>query len=232
MAFRKKQKNLDRQPGLVLLGEPLSVLAEQFQTIKTNLQFSMVDKTLDSFVITSATPESGKSLLASNLALAFADIDTKVLLVDSDLRKPTVHRTFELPNHKGLSTLITMENEILEASITEIYDTNLFVLTSGPIPPNPINMLNSDRMKELITEMKENFDVVIFDAPPVLAVSDALVVGQRTDGIVFTVPIGNTTKEQILEAARNINNTKAQVLGTVYNRVDPSNDNYYYYYSE
>lgn len=145
--FNKKKKQLDtnERPSLVTLTRPSSVIAEQFRTIRTNIQFSMVDKNLKTLVITSAGPGAGKSTISANLAVTFAMQGKKVLIVDADMRKPTVHKTFNLPNHDGLTTLLT-ERDIEIKDIAHRVDTEgLYVITSGAIPPNPSELLASNR---------------------------------------------------------------------------------------
>lgn len=229
---RKKNKQNSERPGLVVVNKPTSVVSEQFRTIRTNVQFSMVDEKIRSVVVTSAGPASGKSTIAANLAATFASEDKRILLVDSDLRKPTVHKTFKVRNNEGLTTLLTDKTTNLEEVIYSTHTEGLYILTSGAIPPNPAELLSSNRMEELKQEMLEYFDMIIFDTPPVLAVTDSQVLSNKVDGVLFVIPQGEANKEEVIKAKDMLEKVQANVLGAVLNRVDKSDDNYYYYYGE
>ncbi|MER2227485.1 MAG: CpsD/CapB family tyrosine-protein kinase [Carnobacterium sp.] len=232
--FNKKKKQLDtnERPSLVTLTRPSSVIAEQFRTIRTNIQFSMVDKNLKTLVITSAGPGAGKSTISANLAVTFAMQGKKVLIIDADMRKPTVHKTFRLPNRDGLTTLLT-EKDVEIKDIAHSLDTEgLFVITSGVIPPNPSELLASNRMNQLMIEFEELFDLIIFDMPPVIAVTDAQVMSNKTDGTIFVINKNGADKEMVTKSKELLRKVKANVIGVVFNRVELKGDNYYYYYGE
>ncbi|MGY0401642.1 CpsD/CapB family tyrosine-protein kinase [Carnobacterium jeotgali] len=233
MFNRKKNRlNADERPSLVTLTRPSSVIAEQFRTIRTNIQFSMVDKNLKTLVITSAGPGAGKSTISANLAVTFAMQGKKVLIVDADMRKPTVHKTFRLPNRDGLTTLLT-EKDIQIKDIVHRLDTEgIFIITSGVIPPNPSELLASNRMNQLITELEELFDLIIFDMPPVIAVTDAQVMASKADGTIFVVNKDGADKEMVTKSKKLLEKVKANVIGVVFNRVELKGKNYYYYYGE
>lgn len=233
--FFKKQKNslaTNERPSLITLTRPSSVVAEQFRTIRTNIQFSMVDNDLKSLSITSAGPGAGKSTISANLAVSFANEGKKVLLVDTDMRKPTVHKTFRLPNHDGLTTLLTDKTAVLSSIIHRLETENLFVLTSGVIPPNPAELLGSNRMIQLKKELEDLFDLVIFDLPPVIAVTDAQIMASKTDGTIFVINKGGADKEMVLKSKELLDKVQANVLGAVFNRVETKNNHYYAYYGE
>lgn len=233
MIFNKKKKveTADR-PGLVVVNKPSSAVSEQFRTIRTNVQFSMVDETLRTIVVTSAGPASGKSTVSANLAATFASKEKKVLLVDADLRKPTVHKIFKVRNNDGLTTLLTDRKANLEEMIYRTHSEGLYILTSGAIPPNPAELLSSKRMEEIKQEMLDYFDLIIFDMPPLLAVTDAQVMASKTDGVLFVIPKGQANKDEVFKAKDLLEKVQANVLGAVLNRVDKSDDSYYYYYGE
>ncbi|WP_423188930.1 CpsD/CapB family tyrosine-protein kinase [Alkalibacterium sp. f15] len=229
---RKKEINNAERPGLVVVNKPTSVVSEQFRTIRTNIQFSMIDETIRTIVVTSAGPGSGKSIISANLAATFASEEKRVLLVDADMRKPTVHKTFKVRNNDGLTTLLTDKKAHVEDVVYRTQTDGLYVLTSGAIPPNPAELLSSKRMEEVKQEMLDYFDMVIFDMPPLLAVTDAQVMASKTDGVLFVIPKGQASKDEVVKAKDLLDKVKANVLGAVLNRVEKSDDNYYYYYGE
>lgn len=228
--FKKKTKeNNGERPSLITFTRPSSVIAEQFRTIRTNIQFSMVDQDLKTVVVTSAGPGAGKSTISANLAVTFASQGKKVLLVDADMRKPTVHKTFRLPNHDGLTTLLTEQDINISDIAHRVPTEGLFVITSGVIPPNPSELLASKRMNKLMNELEQIFDLIIFDMPPVVAVTDAQVMASKVDGTIFVIPKGLTNKDMVLKSKDLLDKVHANVIGAIFNRVEMSGDNYYYY---
>ena len=231
MVFKKKMKENEHN-GIVVADNPTSIVSEQIRTIRTNIQFSMIDKKLQTLLITSATAETGKTTIASNLAAAFAAENAKVLLVATDMRKPRLQKIFNISKKQGLSNLITNSSLKVEDVTRKTYIENLSVITCGPIPPNPSELLNSNRMLALIEDIKEQYDLVIFDSPPLLAVTDAQILSTKVDGTIFVIPQGGVSKEEVRDASERLKNVKANVLGTVLNKVEPNADAYYYYESE
>lgn len=231
MVFNKKKEEVGRT-GMIIADNPFSIVSEQIRTIRTNIQFSMIDKDLQTISITSATASSGKSTIASNLAGAFAAEDTKVLLVDADMRKPTIHKIFRVQNTQGLTNVLTDRHLRLSDVAHRSYVENLDFVTCGVIPPNPSELMGSKRMEELIEQMKEEYDLVIFDNPPLLAVTDAQVMATKVDGTIVVVPKGEVSKDELEKAASLLENVKANVLGIVLNKVEVDADTYYYYGEE
>ena len=207
---------------------PRSPISEQFRTIRTNLQFTAVDDTLETMLVTSAGPSEGKSFTIANLAIVFAQQEKKVLLVDADMRKPTVHYTFRIDNRRGLSSVLVGEYELNEATIKSDVP-NLDILPSGPIPPNPSELLGSNKMRRLIDEAKDQYDLVIFDTPPVLAVTDAQLLANFVDGSLLVIRSKKTDQESAIKAKELLEPAKAKLLGAVLNDVQTSKDQYYYY---
>ncbi|WP_406944939.1 CpsD/CapB family tyrosine-protein kinase [Halobacillus sp. SY10] len=230
---RKKNKNVSNLRGRQLIAHenPKSPIAEQFRTIRTNLQFTSVDTDLETMLVTSASPSEGKSITTANTAVVFAQQGKKTLLVDADMRKPTIHYTFRVDNTKGLSNYLVKSHLVTElASKTDV--EHLDVIPCGPIPPNPSELLGSDKMKSFIKEAKKTYDVVIFDMPPVLAVADAQVLSNAVDGVLLVVRSKQTEKEAIQKAKEQLDQTKANILGVVLNDQDIKSSNYYYYYGQ
>ena len=207
---------------------PRSPISEQFRTIRTNLQFTAVDDTLETMLVTSAGPSEGKSFTIANLAIVFAQQEKKVLLVDADMRKPTVHYTFRIDNRRGLSSVLVGEYELNEAAIKSDVP-NLDILPSGPIPPNPSELLGSNKMRRLIDAAKDQYDLVIFDTPPVLAVTDAQLLANFVDGSLLVIRSKQTDQESAIKAKELLEPAKAKLLGAVLNDVQTSKDQYYYY---
>jgi len=226
---KRKQARQSQMRHLITQLNPRSPISEQYRTLRTNLEFSSVDKALKTILVTSSSPSEGKSMTTANLAVVYAQQGKKVLLVDADLRKPTVHYTFRLDNLRGLSNILVNEATIEDTA----YSTgigNLDVISSGPIPPNPSELLGSRRMELLINEASNIYDLIIFDTPPVLAVTDAQILGNVVDGSILVIRSGQTEYELAIKAKEALEPAKAKLLGTVLNdREKTSTPNYYYY---
>ena len=208
---------------------PKSPIAEQFRTIRTNIQFSSVDEELQTMIVTSSGPAEGKSTTTANMAVVFAQQGKRVLLIDADLRKPTVHYTFRTENHIGLSNVLTRQAS-LEEAVTVTAQDKLWVLPSGPIPPNPSELLGSKGMQTLLEQAKDDYDVIILDTPPVLAVTDAQVLANLADGVVLVVSSGKTEIDAAKKAKELLESAKAKILGVVLNNKKVQDSQYYYYY--
>jgi protein-tyrosine kinase len=224
---RKLSQSLNR--SLISVTNPKSPISEQYRTIRTNIQFSTVDKDIRSIMVTSSGPGEGKSTTTANVAVVFAQQGKKVLLIDGDLRKPTVHYTFRLNNHIGLTNVLTKQVS-LEKSVRETEQENLFILPSGPIPPNPAELLGSRSMEEFLAIAYEQYDIVIFDTPPVLAVTDGQILANICDGVVMVVSSGKTENEAAIKAKELLTNANAKILGVVLNNKSQKESQYYYYY--
>ncbi|MBC9825911.1 CpsD/CapB family tyrosine-protein kinase [Carnobacterium inhibens] len=230
---KKEQQLLENElPSLITLTRPSSVVAEQIRTVRTNIQFSMIDKDLKTLVVTSAGPGAGKSTISANLAVTFAMQGKKVLIVDADMRKPTIHKIFRLSNRDGLTTLLTERSTEIKNIAHKLDIEGLYVITSGVIPPNPSELLASNRMNHLLSEIEGIFDLIIFDMPPVIAVTDAQIMASKVDGTIFIINKDGADKEMVLKSKELLNKVNSNVLGAVFNRVDTKKDQYYSYYGE
>ena len=237
MLFKKrkeKSNTFSQSAHLISFTKPQSNQAEQFRSIRTNINFAQVGKKVKSILVSSSIPKEGKSTLSANLAFTMAQTGKRVLLVDADLRKPTVHRTFRLNNDSGLTTLIADEEESIKFNEVVQYsrDLNLYFLPSGPIPPNPSELLGSARMQAIMDTLKTHFDVVIYDAPPIAAVTDPKILATLVDGVVFVVRRGFVSKDKVRESMTALNNLDTTLLGYVLNDVPKDENETYYYYRE
>lgn len=229
MRRKKNQSRQSKLRQLIAKINPNSPISEQYRTIRTNLQFASVDKELGSILVTSAAPSEGKSLTVANLAVVYAQQGKKILLIDADLRKPTVHYTFRLDNLTGLSTVLVGEEEFTEV-IQDSDVENLSVLTSGPIPPNPSELLGSKRMEQFLEDASQFYDFIIIDSPPVLAVADAQILANVVDGSLLVVRSGQTEYEAAEKAKEALERTTSKLLGAVLNDREKKGSNSYYYY--
>ncbi|OPJ65360.1 CpsD/CapB family tyrosine-protein kinase [Clostridium chromiireducens] len=214
--------------GFVVEKKPKSIVSEAYRTLRTNVQYSSFDKAIKTIVITSAEAAEGKSTVSGNLALSFAQNDKKVIIVDCDLRKPSVHKNFKISNLSGLSeVLIGKEN--LE-DVIQNRNGNLDILTSGKIPPNPSEMLSSVSMTNLIEKLREQYDIVILDSAPLQAVTDAQILSTKADGTILVIRAQRTSRDSVIEAKNLLTKVGANILGTVLHAVENTRGKYYYYY--
>lgn len=214
--------------------EPKSPVSEAYRLLRTNIQYSNVDMPLKVLAITSSRPGEGKSTTISNLAITFAQTGSKVLLVDADLRKPTIHKLYNLPNQVGLVNILAKQASIGNCAHATMVE-NLFVITSGPIPPNPSELLQSESMRKFVDEVEGVFDIVLIDTPPVCTVTDAAILASFIDGIILVAASGKVKIDEIKRAKDILEKVNAYITGVVLNKLDrAANRNYYdnYYYDE
>jgi capsular exopolysaccharide synthesis family protein len=231
LAFKRNKKVRTPDPARKLIAslDPKSPISEQYRTIRTNIQYSSIDNEIHTLMVTSSGPGEGKSTSAANLAVVFAQLGKKVLLVDADLRKPTAHRTFGVNNLFGFTTVLTKQ-ATLEKTVIETEEKDLYILTSGPVPPNPAELLSSKSMEKFIEDAKNLFDYIIFDTPPLLAVADPQIIANKVDGSVFVVSSGKTEIDAAKKAKELLENAQSKFLGVVLNNKEMKNNDYYYYY--
>lgn len=229
MALKKGSVKFNHKRKLVTKHDPKSPISEQYRTIRTNIQFSTIDEEVRTLLVTSSGPGEGKSTTAANLAVVFAQQGKKVLLVDTDMRKPTVHYTFNMTNTYGLTSVLTKKVELNEA-VQEGDSTAPSVLSSGPIPPNPAELLSSKAMSEFLATALDEYDLVIFDTPPVLVVTDAQILANKCDGTILVVSSETTEKEAAVKAKELLVSAQAKILGVVLNNKKVEKTKNYYYY--
>lgn len=224
------KKKIGNNRRLITKSNPNSPISEQFKIIRSGIEFAGIDQPYQTIIVTSSEAMSGKSTVSANLAIVYAQKGKKTLLIDGDMRKPTIHNTFMKSNEIGLSIALTEELEIPQfCQKTEIQ--NLYVLTSGIIPPNPNELLGSKRMETVLEELKKEFDIIIIDTPPIAFVSDALVLAPQVDGVLLVVRNKVTSKDKIRQTIKQVSMTRVPIIGAVFNR-DAEKLNSKYYYAE
>ncbi|PFG04465.1 capsular exopolysaccharide synthesis family protein [Bacillus sp. es.034] len=233
MGKNKKLKKLmaNTKRKLVTQISPKSPISEQYKTIRTNINFSSVDREMRSIMVTSSGPGEGKSTTAANMAVVFAQQGKSVLLVDADMRKPTAHYTFNVTNTFGLTTVLTRQKMLREVIHPTEVD-HLDLLTCGPVPPNPAELLSSRSMEEFLVDVYEDYDMVIFDTPPVLAVTDAQVLANQCHGTILVVSSGTTEIESAQKGKELLQSAKGKLLGVILNNREIKDTSYYYYYGK
>lgn len=204
--------------NLVSLINPSSPISEVYKTLRTNIHFSSIDSPLKAIMITSAVKGEGKTTTVCNLAVAYAQEGKRVLLMDCDLRSPSMHEMFSQSNRAGLTNILANQNQWQEVVRDTTIDT-LSLLTSGPIPPNPAELLGSPRMEALMEELRDHYDMILIDVPPVLAVTDSLVMSALCDGVVLVVVAGKVDKELVKKAKASLEHVNARLIGAVFNRI-------------
>ena len=211
--------------------EPKSPVSEAYRTFRTNIQFARFEHPLKTLLVTSAGPGEGKSTTVANLAITMAQMGTKTLLVDADLRRPVLHSIFEQEKNLGLTNVL-LGNTHVDDAIHELGVKNLNLLCCGTLPPNPSELLGSEAMRKLMEQLKEKYDIILFDSPPVVAVTDAAVLSAQIDGVILVISSGETTRNAEIRAKTLLNNVRAQILGAVLNNVKMAGryGSYYYYY--
>jgi len=220
---------------LITLKHPRSPTSEAYRVLRTNLRFSGIENPSGALLITSAGPAEGKTTTAANLAVAVAQSGRRVILLDCDLRRPTIDKCFGLTNNEGLSSLFLNDTTTLESVMQPTKLDTLQVITSGPIPPNPAELLDSNRMRRILDTLRSQADLLIIDSPPVLAVADASILGARCSGALLVIDAGRTRSDVARRAVETLNKIGTKVLGVVLNRINArraAGDYYYYYYAK
>lgn len=219
---------------LTVIEKPKSVVAEAYRTLRTNLGFAGIDNPFRTILISSPSPEDGKSTVIANLGVAMAQTGSRVIIVDTDLRKPTQHKIFGLVNQQGFTSCLAKGNLDGAVQKTGIGVDSLYILPSGPIPPNPAELLNSQRVREFWPLLLEQYDYVLVDSPPVLAVADASILASQMDGVIMVTRYGVTRKDQVQQTREIFQKASANLIGVVLNgaQMGGKDYGYYYYYTD
>ncbi len=227
VAFIKGEKLEER---VVTHTRPRDPISEAYRVLRTNLSFSAIDKELQDVLVTSSSPGEGKSTTAANLATVMAQTGKRVIVVDADLRRPVQHKVFALSNNQGLTTALLDQKTAVSSHIQSTNIRNLRVMTSGPIPPNPAELLNSQRMAQILSELRQEADVVIYDTAPTLTVADASILSSQVDGCILVIEAGKTRRDTFIQATQRLYKTGTNIFGVVMNRLRPGRSGYYYDY--
>ena len=237
MFFSKKKKHGKRKEvvdnktnaGFTVEDRPKSIVAEAYKTLRTNIQYSSFDKEIKTIAVTSAEMAEGKSTVARNIALTFAQNEKNVILIDCDLRKPSVHKNFKASNLVGVSEILLGRATFEEAM--QRHNDNFCFLTSGKIPPNPSEMLASYAMTKLIEKSKEEYDIIVLDTAPLKLVTDAQILSAKVDGTILVVRAQRTKKDAVIESKNLLDKVGANIIGTVFYAVENTREKYNYYYA-
>jgi len=223
----------DFRRRLITYEDPKSPVSESYRSLRTNISYASADKKIKSLLVSSPQPGEGKSTTTANLAIAFAQLRKRTLLIDADLRKPVQHNVFEQSRGPGLSEYLVGEIEDINSIIHPTKIDNLFIVTAGGLPPNPSELLGSERMGKLVDDLEKGWDMVLFDSPPIVAVTDASTISGEIDAIAMVVKAGQTDKSAVDRALDTIKNVKAPLIGVILNGASPEtlSGKYSYYYS-
>lgn len=215
---------------LFTLNNPKSIASEAFRTLRTNIQFTNIDKSIKTIVITSSVQGEGKTTVTSNLATSIAQTEKRVLLIDCDMRKPRVHKVFGVTNLEGLTNILMGEKNLADVAFKGDQDIqSLTIVTSGPIPPNPAELLGSRRMSDFLQDMRDQFDMIILDSPPINLVTDSAILSTITDGTIMVVEVGKTDIEAAVSGKELLEKVNANLIGVVLNKIPTRGRSYYNY---
>ena len=219
--------------SIISYNDPKSVISEQYRAIRTNIEYSNVDQNTKTILVTSSDKNEGKTTTVSNLAVSFANLNKKVLLIDCDLRNASIHKMFRLNNIYGLTDILAKDRAV-DKCIQETELENLYVLTAGAIPPNPAEILSSDKMKNLIEDLKNIYDYIFIDTPPIGLVTDAGALSSFIDGVVLVVKSESVEKKYLEETKKKLDAVDARILGAILNsyKSEQKDYNYYSYYGK
>ncbi|MFR5876221.1 MAG: CpsD/CapB family tyrosine-protein kinase [Eubacterium sp.] len=235
MTNRNKRKKLAENNGFnksdskkILCADSSFAVKEAYNAIRTNLLFTQQGEKCPVFVVTSPTANNGKTINSINLAISFAQMGKRTLLIDSDMRNPTIHRMFSIPVKNGLSEILAGLTDNIAVSRTDV--ENLSILTAGKIPPNPAELLSSSRMDKLLEFVREHYDCVFIDTPPINLVTDSTVFAQKVTGYILVIKTDTTNTHDVKTTVSNLKQIDANILGFILNDVNSEKKKYYSYY--
>lgn len=218
-----------RQRQLITIEDPVSPASEAYRTLRMNLQFAALDVDLCTLLVTSPGADEGKSTILANLGVTMAQIGQRVILVDCDLRRPSLHAFFRRSNDTGLTSMVVEEHLFERPPLRDTEIENLRLLPSGPLPPRPSDLLGSQKMSTVLEELLQDADILLLDAPPIMAATDAAVLATKVDGVLLVVSAGATKREQAQRAVERLNKVNANIVGAVLNnaRLETGIQGYY-----
>lgn len=230
--FRKRKENYHRDmtKNLITIYDPKSPISEQYRTLRTNLEFTSLGTQLQTILITSTSTGEGKSTTASNLAVVYSQLGKRVLLIDCDMRRPTLHQIFRLDTRDGLSNILAKRSSV-EATVQATQLDYLFVITASVVPPNPSELLAAPSFLDLLEDAKSQFDIIILDAPPVMQVADSRILAPLVDGSILVVSCETSDRDEVIKAKDQLRLTGTKILGLVLNRRETRYDKNHYYYA-
>ena len=230
LGLRSEAKQLQRR--LITHEDPKSPVAEAYRSLRTSIMYSSANEEIKSILVSSPGPGEGKTTTIANLAITYANLGKKTLLIDTDLRRPVQHRVFNVKRDPGITHYLSGATDDFNSVIQETEIKNLFVVSAGVIPPNPSELLGSERMRKLVSQLEAEWDMVLFDSPPLVAVTDATMVSKEIDRIIMVVKSGGTDKGAFNRTLLALQNVEAPLGGVVMNAVTSKNSygSYYYYY--
>ena len=208
---------------------PKSITAESYRSLRTNIQYSSIDKQVKTLVVTSSNAGEGKSTVAGNLAYTFFQNGKRVLIIDCDLRKPSLHRKFNVSNEEGLTDVLVGTSKL--NNVMKKVDDNLYLLTTGTLPPNPAEIIGSNTMENFLEQCKINFDYIILDTPPILPVTDSKLLAIKADATVVVVRSEVSKSKHVSQAFKELEKVNANIIGTILNDVEMYSEKLYYDYS-
>jgi capsular exopolysaccharide synthesis family protein len=221
-------RNRNPMEDLITIGSPKSTASESYRGLRTSILFSAADVPPKVILITSAAPSEGKTITSANVAVTMAQAGNRILLIDCDMRRPRMHRVFNVPRDRGLSNILAGTCSIDEA-ILQTTIPGVDIIPSGPVPPNPSEMLGSQSMFKIIEALRGRYDRIIIDSPPITAVTDAVIISRWVDGVLLVIRAGETHREIIKNGIGLLQSANAHILGAILNGVDMGRDSYYYY---
>jgi len=231
MNFKKKAPVKDYSRSFVIRDDPRSPVSEAFRTLRTNIRFAgSSDHPIHSILVSSAIPGEGKSIVLANLALTMAQNGERVIICDCDLRRPVMDKIFGGKHRLGLTNILVGDKEVDDVLNNNNVHPNLHFISSGPLPPDPYELLGSRKMSAVIDELKGKADMVLFDAPPLIGFADGLLLANQVDGVLLVIEVKKVQREAVRQTKILLENSRAKIIGVVLNKVDLKRDGYYYHY--